>query len=307
MKNILIFISLFSLVFPKLNGQYDLDGNYDLNFDNEYGLNHLFIDTIADPDNIWQVGVPQKGLFTSAKSLPNVIVTDAINSYPVNDTSSFLIMNVANYGFVTQHTVILEGQYFVDSDTLKDYGKIEFSPDNGIIWLDLFNDSIPVSEWYWYCNMPVLTGNSHGWKSFGLNLAPLGAIFDISLADTVQYRFTFISDGIDNNKAGLMFDDLHFEDYDEYGIQEQGFSVIKSSCYPNPTRNQLTIEFVNTNNSVFELELFDLCGGKILFISNITGEKVSFETSNLYSGLFYYRLSDKNLNKITAGRFIKHK
>ena len=251
MKNIIIFISLFSLAFPKLNGQYNLDGNYDLNFDNEYGLNHLFIDTASNSKNIWQVGTPQKGLFTSAKSLPNVIVTDTINSYPVNDTSSFILINVAGDGFENQHTVIFEGQYFIESDTLKDYGKIEFSPDNGNIWIDLFNDSIPMNEWYWYCNIPVLTGKSNGWINFGLNLGPLGKIFDVNYGDTVQYRFTFISDSIDNNKSGLMFDDLHFEDSFEYGIQEQGFSVIKSTCYPNPTRNQLTIEFENTNNSIF--------------------------------------------------------
>ena len=307
MKNILIFISLFSLVFPKLNGQYNLDGNYDLNFDNEYGLNHLFIDKTSNPNNIWQVGVPQKGLFTSAKSLPNVIVTDTINSYPVNDTSSFLIINVAGYGFENQHTVILEGQYFIDTDTLMDYGKIEFSPDNGNIWIDLFNDSIPINEWYWYYNKPVLTGKSYGWQNFGLNLGPLGKIFNVNSGDTVQYRFTFISDSIDNNKSGLMFDDLHFEDWFEYGIQEQGYSVIKSYCYPNPTRNQLTIEFVNVNNSIFELELFDLCGEKLMFISNITGEKVSFDLGILNSGIFYYRLLDKNLNKITTGKFIKNK
>ncbi|MBN1186802.1 MAG: hypothetical protein JXB49_31275 [Bacteroidales bacterium] len=186
MKTRIILTCMLTLILPRIFSQYDLDGNFDLNFDDNYVLNHLTIDTISNPNNIWQVAAPQKGEFIHAFSVPNVIITDSVNSYPVNDTSSFIITNVAlGEGFDNQHTVILEGQYFVDSDSLQDYGKIEFSPDNGATWVDLFHDTVPVSEWYWLFDKPVLTGKSNGWKSFGLNLAPLGAVFDINHGDTV--------------------------------------------------------------------------------------------------------------------------
>ncbi len=46
------------------------------------------IDT-SQQGNIWQIGRPQKILFNLAFSIPNAIVTDTLNTYPINDTSSF--------------------------------------------------------------------------------------------------------------------------------------------------------------------------------------------------------------------------
>jgi len=39
--------------------------------------------------NIWQVGPPQKTIFSSAATAPNVLVTDTVNFYPTNNSSSF--------------------------------------------------------------------------------------------------------------------------------------------------------------------------------------------------------------------------
>ena len=310
MKKILFLAGLFALFSLNLQGQFDLDGNYDLNFDNEYGLEHLKIDTIAKPGNIWQIGIPQKGLFTTAKSSPNVIITDITNPYPVNDTSSFIITNVAlGCGFEMPHTVLLSGWYNVNSDSLSDYGKIEFSPDNGKSWIDMLNDTIPGSEWYldWYWDAyikPVLTGNSEGWKSFWVNLAVLGKKFNINYGDTVLYRFTFISDSIQTNKPGLMYDDLHFEDWCESGINEPGYELIQSICYPNPTTDQITLMINDDNNSNYELDLYDAFGHNINHLLNIKSQEIILNNKELSKGIFFYRLTDKINKKISTGKFI---
>lgn len=49
---------------------------------------YLQIDTTSS-NNIWQVGQPSKTFFDSAYSPVNAIVTDTINSYPVNNHSAF--------------------------------------------------------------------------------------------------------------------------------------------------------------------------------------------------------------------------
>src|SRR5262245_57061736 len=113
---------------------------YTIDFEDTSSLYRLRIDTASNPNNIWQVGAPQKTVFTSAYSSPNVIVTDTINPYPINDTSSFTIVNIAGAGYVVVHTASLFGQYSVNSDTLTDFGMIEFSPDNGTSWYDIVND-----------------------------------------------------------------------------------------------------------------------------------------------------------------------
>lgn len=197
--------AVFFFASLSVSGQWELDGNYDITFDNNYGLNHLAIDTVSNPNNIWQIGTPQKNLFANAASLPSAIVTDTLNPFPINDTSIFIIKNQAlEEGFLQPQLVILSGKYYVNSDSLTDYGKIEFSPDNGLTWIDLLNDTIKIdSMWtgsyyqplYWFWNShwatsrerPILTGNSNGWKEFGVRLSDLGPYFNIEYGDTVLY------------------------------------------------------------------------------------------------------------------------
>jgi len=301
MKRILLTLGLIITILSTSFGQ--LEDNYELTFDNQWGLEHLFIDTMSNMNNVWQVGIPQKTIFTNAYSAPNVIITDSINSYPINDTSVFIITNVAfGQGFEWPYTVILAGQYFVNSDTLTDYGKVEFSPDNGITWIDMLNDT--VGYWYWNSyEKPVLTGNSNQWKSFWVNLAELGYFYGVQDGDTVLYKFTFISDSIQTNKDGLMFDDFHFEDWVE-GIEEIGFDLIKSKCFPNPTENKLTVSFKNDKNSSFEIYVYDI-HGKEIYKSKTNSNNVNLLVSEYITGTYFYKLLDKSEKKFSVGKFIK--
>jgi hypothetical protein len=302
MKRILLVLGLIILFMPTSFAQL-FDDWYDLNFDSEFGLQHLTIDTISNPNNIWQIGAPQKSIFTSAYSNPNVLVTDTVNDYPINDTSIFIITNVAmGQGFEWPHTVILAGQYFVNSDTLTDYGKIDFSPDNGITWIDMLNDT--VGYWYWYSNeKPTLTGNSNQWKSFWVNLAELGHYYGVQDGDTILYKFTFISDGIQTNKDGLMYDDLHFEDWVE-GIEEIGYDLIKSKCFPNPVKNELVISFDNNYNSTFEFYIYNILGREI-YNSKTNSNSVHLSVSKYEKGTYFYKLVEKAEKKFTIGKFLK--
>ncbi|HEY0030587.1 MAG TPA: hypothetical protein VGC65_07505, partial [Bacteroidia bacterium] len=87
MKNKLSLLFLMFFTCLKIFGQ----NYYTINFDgaplSTWGY-ELYIDTISNPGNVWQIGPPQKNTFTGAVSSPNVIVTDTLNYYPVNDTSS---------------------------------------------------------------------------------------------------------------------------------------------------------------------------------------------------------------------------
>ena len=80
MKKLLLLISL-TVVSATSFGQWEYIDNYDMNFEDTASLNHhLRIDSLTNHNNLWQVGSPQKTVFTSASSLPNVIVTDTANT-----------------------------------------------------------------------------------------------------------------------------------------------------------------------------------------------------------------------------------
>jgi hypothetical protein len=272
-------------------GQWSSGSMYDLNFEDTANSSHLRIDTTSNPNNIWQVGLPQKTNFTSAYSPQYAIVTDTLNSYPVNDTSVFTLVNIQEgSGFFWHHTVILSGMYNVNSDSLTDFGLIEFSPDNGTTWIDLINDSTYSTYLSWYTPPPVLTGNSNGWQSFYVNLANLGIVFNIPDGDTVLYRFTFISDSVQTNKDGLMFDNFHFEDYFE-GIDEiQNNNLI--SIAPNPTSDKL---FINSKTSFGNerIQIMDCTGKMIIDTKNFSDKSIN--TSALANGIYFLKYSnDKN-------------
>lgn len=155
---ILIIIIAFCI---KGNAQYE--GYLICNFE-ESSESYLTIDKVNDTNNIWQIGEPGKSYLSSAYSSPNVIITDRIHTYPVNDTSSFYITCVAGFGFELNGVVGIGGYYKVDSDSLLDYGKIEISTDNGLSWFDPLSDSILETDIF--SNKPTFTGRSE-WHNLG--------------------------------------------------------------------------------------------------------------------------------------------
>lgn len=171
----------------------------------------------TDTSNVWEIGTPQKTLFTSAYSIPNAIVTDLVDPYPINDTSSFYYMHIADGGFETGQLAELSGFYRVDSDSA-DHGDLFVSFDLGLNWISLFNDSIIPANWWW-SNPPQFWGLSQGWQYFAINIAPLGPQNNIVIGDTVLYKFSFISDSVPSSRDGLMFDDFSYEDVAESLIE----------------------------------------------------------------------------------------
>lgn len=298
MKKIIL---LFLLILHSLTSfsQY----TYLIDFEDTATVNNLYMDTLSNPNCIWQIGQPQKNIFNTAYSVPNVIVTDSVNSYPINDTSSFIVKKTAYLGLTLGHTALLSGQYQVNSDSLNDYGLIEFSPDNGMTWINLLTDTTYSAHYIWY-GKPTLTGNSNGWQTFSFWHPNLGAALNIQWGDTIQYRFTFISDSIIDTLDGLMFDNLYFDDWIE-SVDNKKMQEVKSNAYPNPTVNTISIQLHNPTHSDFYLKVFDRSGRTVLEKSNIKNELIKLNTSNLSAGIYYYELISRITHKRSRGVFIR--
>lgn len=291
----LIFTSLLMSWAGILCAQYWLCDNYQLNFEDTFCLNQLHIDTVNYPGNIWQIGVPQKTVFSNAFSSPKAILTDTLLPYPANDTSVFTVLNTeTGGGFIWPHTVVLGGFYKVNTDSLNDYGMIEFSPDNGNTWIDLIKDTLYSQYYFWsYPGPPTLTGNSNGWEEFSVYLAELGPVFNIGLEDTFLYRFTFISDSIQDSLDGLMFDDLWFEDWVE-GIAEQEQHDLHTEVLPNPAAYGLRIEVDCAENESLALSIFSP-GGKTVFKRTECRENpINIDAGSLQSGIYFYRIKSQD-------------
>ena len=81
-------------------------------------------DIFINPDsgNLWQIGKPHKVFFSSAHHGSKAIITDTLNTYPPNDTSSF-IYTIHKPLIKTCVTCMSFSQKY-DLDTLGDKGII---------------------------------------------------------------------------------------------------------------------------------------------------------------------------------------
>ncbi len=270
-----------------------------LYFDDTTYKQSIIIDKILNPNNIWQIGKPQKNIFTSAYSIPNAIVTDTLNSYPNNDSSKFIIRHKVQHPGSYCGTSIF-AYYKVNTDTLNDFGKIEFSFNKGYTWMNILTDTNLIEHDFPY-TAPVFSGNSYVWKSIHFRVH---SIYNTQTGDTVLFRFTFFSDNIQTNKDGLMFDNIQIDDCGE-GIEELSYDFINSKIFPNPVNNNVLIEFDNKNNSSFEITLLNNSGKVVRNITDIRQSTVNINIQELSSGIYFYKLISKIDKKNSFGKFIK--
>lgn len=262
---------------------------------------NLFIDTVSNPNNIWQIGIHNKANFYYNISLPNVIITDTVQPYPVNDTSSFIITAQSCGGF--QQNIIggvgfaeIKGYYQVLTDSLNDYGLIEISFDQGANWLNLLEDSLRNNYVFSVPQDFTLTGNSGGWGYFELNFERLGELYSVDFDDTVLYRFTFISDGNPEALPGIMFDDVIFNDHIT-GIDELDGHLKHFTIFPNPTSDRIVIRNESEARFIAAVDVVDACGRTVLS-ENLSQLRTSTELSLhfLQSGSYYIRVTDADGN-----------
>jgi len=259
-----------------------------INFENNPCNEGSYYIDYPGTNNIWQVCTPHKTVFDSAFSSPHAILTDSTGPYPVNNTSSFIIkFKVLDLGWAEP---ALGGRYKFDSDSLKDYGRIDISFDQGATWLDALNSNAIL---YWYTPKPVFTGRIHQWREFG---AMLSAPSD---QDTIYYRYTFISDSIQTNQEGWMLDDLQLIAHLE-GIQD-----LQSQCdiniYPNPSTSKITIEIPGMTNES-NLVIINI-EGQQLIKRQISQPKTTIDISSLPSDVYFVRLTNDKI--VEVGKFVK--
>jgi hypothetical protein len=242
-------------------------------------------------NNIWQVCIPHKSVFDSAFSAPYAILTDSTGQYPVNNTSSFIIKFVLNPYCMCAPAI--GGRYKFDSDSLKDYGQLDISFDNGVTWTDALKEDSGLLQWY--TPKPVFTGRIHQWREFS-SLFVGGGTYK---QDTIWYRYTFVSDSIQTNQEGWMLDNIQLIAHTE-GIQDDRY-LTDINIYPNPATDKITIEIPGaikeTNLAIVDIE------GQQLITWQINELRTQIDISSLPGGVYFVRLT--NNDTVEVGKFVK--
>lgn len=263
---------------------------YWIRFDDPREMDRISFDTISNPNCIWQIGQPVKSVFTYAKSEPNALMTDTINSLPANDTSTFYLIHERDNEQL-EHVFVLNFWYQMDGDST-DFGIIEISPDNGLNWINMLTEDT-IYEFSWSSVKPTLTGSTNGWQQFSVYMTRWASgygSFPIAMtADTIIFRFTYITDSSITAKDGWILDNFVIQDA-FMGIEEtQNDDLI--SIYPNPAKNQL---FIKTKQiTIFQrIQIINYQGQVLSDNENITENYI--DISHLENGLYFLKYSNNS-------------
>ncbi len=287
-----VFFSLSFLVgFSQSFCVYDFEYNYDCLGDT------VWIDTVSNPNNIWQIGD-----FNATLSTPNSIYAGD-DPLPFNDTSSFIFVHLANEAWGCNGSVSFSGYYINQFTEGQDSIFVEFSPDKGDTWIDLLHDTIYDQYIFVYPSDFMFSENTEGWQNFDFNLSELTEIFSINYGDTLLFKVTIITDTI-LNITGLSAAFDNIMPFELCGaISENNLIHFSSSIFPNPTNNITIIEFENPTNSNFNLQVFDITGRAVIE-QNIRTNRTQLNTQNLPPGIYQYRLLSEKERKQSFGKFV---
>ena len=101
-------------------------------FEDRDASNYFYFPT-SNSANIWQIGTPSKIILNSAYSPSLALITDSINPYPINNSSTFeLLIRTDDYTEISFW-------HRLNTDTLTDGGVIEISTDFGNSWQNVID------------------------------------------------------------------------------------------------------------------------------------------------------------------------
>lgn len=281
-------------------------------FDNEIPpFEYLYIDSINNPQNIWQIGVPEKDNISLPYTPYVSIVTDTMLPYPANDTSSFIVAvcHFSQYGFAPYVAVSnWELNYYLDSDTLNDFGIIEISVDQGGTWWDILTAG-------WTYGDTVLTG-SLGRKAtikFDPTFAPkedfenylvdITNNFAISI-DTMWIKFTFISDEIPEEKMGWVIESLTSSQGLFSSVDDIKANSFRIKTFPNPANNIINLQIENEDIADYDIQFFTPTGQLIYQTSIQNDHQKEIDVSNFPKGIYHYVVTNLDNQQRGFGKII---
>jgi hypothetical protein len=282
-----------SLAFSQYNGSQYFDGADSTFYTGPWVNGSIYVYTDSNPQNIWQVGKPQKVIFDSAATYRNAIVTDTVNPYPVGNTSSFYF-DYANH-YMSHEILGIQWKQKLDMDKGTDGGLVEFSFDYGATWLNAFNNPY---VWNFFGYDPqnkdtlstgeyAFSGTDSTWKDVWLCYQ---LDFVASMTDSIKIRFTFKSDSVNNNREGWMIDNLQTHITIMHPVKE----TAKKDYFnisPNPADNTIHVELAQATgyHIIEEMELIS-ADGKSLQKWNKIPTRFWFDVSKYPVGQYYLKI-----------------
>lgn len=140
----------------------------------------------------------------------------------------------------------------------------------------------------------------HGFDS--LNLQHIYTYFGVCGGENIDRSYNFAHTNPIKYQQEYYRMKVGHNEFSEIFVLEnpliQGFSI-----FPLPVSDLSIFQFENPNEISHTLEIFDLQGKKIKSISNIRSTSIELNKADFKSGLYFFRLYDREQNTI-EGKFL---
>ncbi|MFZ1688940.1 MAG: hypothetical protein WAU70_16075 [Flavobacteriales bacterium] len=228
--------------------------------------------------NLWEVGSPQKAFFNTAHSGSNVIITDTLNTYPANNSSSFTMKaSLSQIGWYP--VFFLRFYHAFQMDSLHAGGYAQVSWDDGATWVNIFDSWLMPQTIEIYDDqfqplaLDTLSNNELGFTGASGSTAGGGQWIYTSvcwtnlgfpISDSLFVRFNFYSDSAAQNLDGWMIDDVTLEAYMVHPIIEYTGKDDYFMTLPNPVDDRFFVLYdVDEPNTTAFVALYDMHGREV--------------------------------------------
>lgn len=259
----------------------------------------LHLDSVY-PAGCWQVGPPNKDVFTSAWSEPNALVTDTVLPHADSTTC------YAQFTLVADNVELLgkaiQFQYWSDMDSLQSFGWIEKQNSATYAW-----NTLPLSDAYFvYFNNSgelatdsgsFFTGRTNGWRTAEIYLECIGVFHDDDQergggwSDTMRLRFAFRGAPNSAGFDGWMIDNVVAVPLAcSGGVAESGTNTI--NLFPNPADVSVQLTTAVTGGFVGSLEIIR-ADGVFVYQQQVNRlRSMDIVTRDLSNGVYLVRLTN---------------
>lgn len=273
------------------------------------GADDIQLDSIY-PAGCWQVGHPNKPVFTSAYDEPNALVTDTLLPHMDSTTCYAQFTLVANEDFVLGKR--LRFKYWSDMDSLHSLGWVEQQGSFSGNWHNVQNGG---DYWVHFESSGELqtdsgaffTGRTGGWHDADIWIECMGVFWDPNSdraggwSDTMRLRFAFRGAANVDQWDGWMIDRVTVEPLPCSGSVAE-HDQAELSIAPNPADQWVRIDADGMDTGAWGHQLISMDG-------RIRREKVrgvrGLDVSDLPNGLYLLR-SEGNGRSISTRLIIQH-
>lgn len=244
-------------------------------------------------NNSWQIGQPTKAYFDSAYSGQRAILTDTLNPYPANDTSSFTLFFDIYGGRPT-----VSFYHRMHSDLGNDGGYVELSLDQGQSWI-MLNDTTyrmilnqlmyGLEVWNFYTSTDSISKGAIGFSGTDSGWVNTQVIFPcmaIKTAWALQLRFTFISDSIPDNLDGWMIDQIIIDNSGDCSDLREYSTLPQLTAYPNPVSGNSVVIETGDHYPEYNVAVINSQGNDVRKLKSEGGAALRVNTEGLSPGLY---------------------